>query len=191
MASSKRDSIIPLNPRAPIPRDIAIPQIIRNAGVVNRISTPEYPKSASYCFESAPRTSVRTRMRSVMFRGFNDVIVGRRPVNSGIKPYLIKSGSKNCLNIRNPQQKQTNQQAPLAHRGWALLFRSSSERRALFLVPTWRASKTERHPRVALRIRWTVREIWSISTIWRDIGIHIHLWRDVVEQPCPGQRMRR
>lgn len=81
MLSSNKLSIIPLSPRAPIPRSIARSQIMRKAGVVNRISTPEYAKSASYCFASAPRTSVSTRIRSEGVSGLRDVIVGRREVN--------------------------------------------------------------------------------------------------------------
>ena len=87
----KMHTITLLSPRAPIPLAAAFSQIILSAGVVNRISTPEYPKSASYCFASAPRTSVKTRMRSAVERGLRAVIVGRREVNSGIKPYLIRS----------------------------------------------------------------------------------------------------
>jgi len=77
--------MIPLNPLAPPPLSDAFLQISLSAGVVNRISTPEYPKSAVYCEMSDPLTSVRIRRRSGTVRGARVVIDGRRDMNSGIK----------------------------------------------------------------------------------------------------------
>ena len=78
-------TIIPLNPLAPPPLSAAFLQISLSAAVVNRISTPEYPKSAVYCEMSDPRTSVRILRRSGTVSGERVVIDGRRDMNSGMK----------------------------------------------------------------------------------------------------------
>lgn len=77
--------MIPRKPLAPPPLSAAMRQISSRALPVNRISTPEYPKSDWYCDIREPFTSVRILRRSGTVRGESVVIEGRREINSGIK----------------------------------------------------------------------------------------------------------
>lgn len=104
-------TMTPRKPRAPPPLSALFLQISRKAALVNRISTPENPKSAVYWLMSDPRTSVRIRRRSEGDSGVSVVIVGSRDINSGMKlihlslntmlecqetyPYLTKSAILN------------------------------------------------------------------------------------------------
>lgn len=76
-----RRTIIPLKPLAPPPLFPAISHTSLSAGVVNLISMPEYPKSASYCLASAPLTSVSTRKRSETDSGCRTAVDGSRETN--------------------------------------------------------------------------------------------------------------
>jgi len=84
-------TIIPLRPLAPPPLSAAFLHISFSADVVNRISTPEYPKSAVYWDIREPRTSVKIRRRSGTVRGDSVVNDGRRDMNSGMKLEVLDS----------------------------------------------------------------------------------------------------
>lgn len=77
-------TMIPLKPLAPPPLSPALRHISSSAPLVNRISTPEYPKSDWYWERREPLTSVNICRRSGIVRGAKVVIEGRRDTNSGM-----------------------------------------------------------------------------------------------------------
>ena len=84
MISANSLTMIPRSPLAPPPLSAAFRHISSSAAPVNRMSTPEYPKSDWYCDMSEPLTSVKIRRRSETVSGESVVTEGKREINSGM-----------------------------------------------------------------------------------------------------------
>ena len=83
-------------PRAPVPRSMALSAMAAMAPSVNSSSTPSSSKSFWYCLTSALRGSVRIWTSASWSSLFTLAISGRRPMNSGIRPNLVRSSGRTC-----------------------------------------------------------------------------------------------
>jgi hypothetical protein len=91
ITGSRTSSMIARRPRAPVPRRIAWSAIASSAVLVNSSSTPSISKSFWYCFTRAFFGSVRIITSDGLSRFVTEATIGRRPMNSGIRPNLIRS----------------------------------------------------------------------------------------------------
>ena len=83
-------------PRAPVLRAIAFLAIASSASSRNSRSTPSRLNSAWYCLVRAFFGSLRIWIRASSLSSFNVATTGRRPMNSGIRPNLIRSSGSTC-----------------------------------------------------------------------------------------------
>lgn len=80
-----------LSPLAPVPSSIArSATALRDSGV-NSSFTPSIARSPVYWFTSESHGSVRIRKSSSFPSGLTLVIIGRRPMNSGMSPNSLRS----------------------------------------------------------------------------------------------------
>ena len=86
--------MIARRPRAPVPRSIALSAIASMASSVNSSSTSSSSKSFWYCLTSALRGSVRIWTRAARSSLLTLAISGSRPMNSGIRPNLVRSSGR-------------------------------------------------------------------------------------------------
>ena len=87
------------SPRAPVRCFMAPSAAASRASLVKTNSTRSSCKNFWYCRIMAFLGSVKIRIKASLSRLSNETATGRRPTNSGIKPYLIKSeGSTSCNN---------------------------------------------------------------------------------------------
>ena len=98
ITSSNACSIIERNPRAPVLRSNARLAIAPNAASRNSSSTPSMANSFWYCLVNAFLGSVRILISAFTSNSSSVATTGRRPTNSGIKPYLIKSSGSTSRN---------------------------------------------------------------------------------------------
>ena len=98
MVSSKTDSMIERKPRAPVLRAKANWAIERKADGKNSNSMPSMPNNTWYCFTKAFLGSVKISIIAASSNSLKVVMTGKRPINSGIKPNLIKSSGSTVLN---------------------------------------------------------------------------------------------
>jgi len=99
MMSSMQASMMARRPRAPDLRLTASRDTAESALSVNRRLTPSISKSFWYCLIRAFLGSLRMRIRLSSFSSCRVAITGRRPRNSGIMPYLIKSSGWTTLSV--------------------------------------------------------------------------------------------
>ena len=84
------------SPRAPVPRSMALSAMAAMASSVNSSSTPSSSKSFWYCLTSALRGSVRIWTSASWSSLLTLAISGSRPMNSGIRPNLVRSSGRTC-----------------------------------------------------------------------------------------------
>ena len=84
-------STIERSPRAPVSRSIAFLAMARSASSLNSRITSSSAKRYSYCFVSAFLGSVKICTKAFSSRLSSVTTTGRRPINSGIRPYFSKS----------------------------------------------------------------------------------------------------
>ena len=97
MVSSKTCSSIERKPRAPVLRSIALREMARSASSRNSMSHPSISNSLVYCLVMAFLGSVRMRTNCSSSSSSSVATTGRRPTNSGINPYLIRSSGSTAL----------------------------------------------------------------------------------------------
>ena len=83
--------MIARRPRAPVPRRIAWSATASSASAVNSSSTPSISNSRVYCLTRAFFGSDRIVTNDSLSRFVTEATTGRRPMNSGIRPNLIRS----------------------------------------------------------------------------------------------------
>ena len=91
MVSSNTASTMDLRPRAPVLRSIALRAMAFRASSRNSSSTSSRANNAAYCLVSAFFGSFRIWMRAASSSSVRVATTGRRPMNSGMRPYLIRS----------------------------------------------------------------------------------------------------
>src|SRR5712692_9495470 len=91
MMSSSTCSMIERNPRAPVFRAKALLAIACSACCLTSRSTPSMPNSFWYCLMRAFFGSVRIWISACSSSSSSVATTGKRPTNSGISPYLIRS----------------------------------------------------------------------------------------------------
>ncbi|COX20445.1 Uncharacterised protein [Mycobacterium tuberculosis] len=91
ITGSRTSSMIARRPRAPVPRWIAWSAIASSASSVNSNSTPSISNSRMYCLTKAFFGSDRILTNDSLSRLVTEATTGRRPMNSGIRPNLIRS----------------------------------------------------------------------------------------------------
>lgn len=97
--SNRLSSIIARKPRAPVFRSIAFLAIARKASSVNVNLTFSISNMVTYCLTKAFLGSVNTLTKASSSKSPKVAIIGRRPTNSGIKPYFSKSSGWTSLII--------------------------------------------------------------------------------------------
>ena len=96
IVSSNTFSTIARRPRAPLLRSSAISAMALRAPGSNSSDTSSMRKSSRYWRAKALRGSVRMRTNASLSSCLSGTISGRRPTNSGIKPYFSKSSGFTC-----------------------------------------------------------------------------------------------
>src|SRR5438128_2126081 len=91
MMSSSTCSMIERKPRAPVFRARALLAIACSACCLISRSTPSMPNSFWYCLMRAFFGSVRIWISACSSSSSSVATTGKRPTNSGISPYLIRS----------------------------------------------------------------------------------------------------
>ena len=99
MMSRITSSMIVRRARAPVERVMASSAIACRASSVNCRSTPSYSKNLRYCLISAFFGSVRIWTSASWSRARRVATTGRRPMNSGIRPYLSRSSGMTCWSM--------------------------------------------------------------------------------------------
>ena len=84
-------SMIDFRARAPVPRPTAFWAIASREPFSNTSSTLSRLKNFWYCLTSAFLGSVRIRTMSDSSSGCSVTVIGSRPMNSGMNPYLSRS----------------------------------------------------------------------------------------------------
>src|SRR5262245_18860964 len=92
-------SMIARRPRASVPRNIAWSAIASIASSPNSSSTPSRSNSRAYCFTSALRGWVRISISASRSSESTVAMTGRRPMNSGIRPYFSRSSGMTWAKI--------------------------------------------------------------------------------------------
>src|SRR5512135_2228938 len=91
MVSSRMASIIERRPRAPVLRSIALRAMAPSASSASVRSIDSISNSRWYCLTSAFFGCVRISLSEGSSRSSSVATTGRRPTNSGIRPYLSRS----------------------------------------------------------------------------------------------------
>mmetsp|Transcript_16576 Transcript_16576/g.56004 ORF Transcript_16576/g.56004 Transcript_16576/m.56004 type:complete len:213 (-) Transcript_16576:795-1433(-) len=91
MASSSKFSRMPRSARAPVFLEMAMRAISRTAPSVTTSSTSSNPNMYRYCFSSAFFGCVSTAANCSASKCEVETISGKRPTNSGMRPYETKS----------------------------------------------------------------------------------------------------
>src|SRR6516225_9956967 len=99
MVSSRIASRIERNPRAPVLRSIALRATAPSASSAKVSSMFSISNSRWYCLTSAFFGSVRIFFSEVSSRSSSVATTGRRPTNSGIRPYLSRSSGSTWRKI--------------------------------------------------------------------------------------------
>ena len=87
------------SPRAPVLRSIAFLAMAPSASSVTVRSIPSISNSCRYCLSSAFLGSVRMSLSEASSRSSSVATTGRRPTNSGIRPYLSRSSGSTSRKI--------------------------------------------------------------------------------------------
>ena len=100
MVSSSAFSRIERNPRAPVFRSIAFFATATNASSRISSSTPSSSNNFPYCLLSAFFGCVRMVTSASSSSSSRMATTGKRPTNSGIRPYLTRSSGSRFLRNR-------------------------------------------------------------------------------------------
>ncbi len=99
ITSSSTSSRMARRPRAPVPRNSACSATASRASGVNSSSTLSSAKTRSYCFVSAFFGSIRICTSASLNSGATALTTGRRPMNSGMRPNLMRSSGSTWRRI--------------------------------------------------------------------------------------------
>ena len=91
MVSKSTASSMERNPRAPVLRSVAFSATARSASSRKSTSTPSISNSLVYCLVSEFLGSVRIRINASLSSSLRVATTGKRPTNSGIRPYRTRS----------------------------------------------------------------------------------------------------
>src|SRR5712671_4118287 len=109
-------SMIERSPRAPVLRRIAFWATARSASSENLSFTLSMSKRRWYCFSNAFFGRVRISIRAPSSRSSSVATTGRRPTNSGIRPYFKRSSgsrSRSTSPVRRSSGPRTSAPKPI------------------------------------------------------------------------------
>src|SRR6266478_1892572 len=99
MVSSRMPSMIERSPRAPVLRSMALRAMAPSASSASVRSIDSISNSRWYCFTSAFLGCVRMSLREGSSRSSSVATTGRRPTNSGMRPYFRRSSGSTSRKI--------------------------------------------------------------------------------------------
>src|SRR5262249_3503934 len=99
MVSSRIPSMIERRPRAPVLRSMALRAMAPSASSTSVRSIDSISNSRWYCFTSAFLGWVRISLSDGSSRSSSVATTGRRPTNSGIRPYFNRSSGSTSRKI--------------------------------------------------------------------------------------------